>query len=1048
MDSKEYKITLDEIMDLIAVERFQEAAELADRINWTKSVKEVPLLVRISRLYQSVGRFEDALEILLWAYRLNSRSRKIVYGICELYIEIGDLISALDFLGIYRDMAPHAVEVYILRYKILEKEGADPETRIDLLKQLCKHDYSRPEWRYQLAYMYHRGGFSQECVEECDKLITWFGSGPFVIKAMELKMLHAKLTPAQQKIYDAREKISDEIEAYESDDYTVEHSDSSVGEEDFRVKTIDMSKFNTINLQKALAESMRELMEDGNKAESSKERITGEIVRPVEGEEFVSTRELSEQGEEAEEGAEPMEEIPETEAYAEDDDIPEEEAYAEEEEIPEEEYIEEADAEELSDEAPEEEDVYPTMRQDYVPSVEEELEDSTMYLDRDQIKAELRTSRLKAMRNTGEILAGDAAGEKVTKGEAPKGEVFFEDHTSDIVVDTPPAGTNPAYESVPDIAEEMRREPAYRSEAANKAVVAETPSPEETKMEAKTSQEPAVKEPGHSVMDSMLSQGADGQISLAVPEDGQTVERQITGQMNLDDVMGNWEEIKKRKAQERQEKTAQQLRDNTGPIFKRFEQSVQDSTVIDHIDERRRVFTEMYRADDIELRSVEDVDRAEGDRSDKEGLPSSSGTVGSIWDEVDRELEKDRQQEKERQPKVVSVSTGSIPLVDTAATAAESLVLVNPEEEAVVDAGEQEENLEDMKLFADENADSDEEYAHSDTSYIENLLEGDDTGSMTDTGNMSTGEIEAVSRALEGDTGSLAGDTGSLSEDTGSLSGDTGALNGDTAALNDGEYANYDDRDFSVDERALFEDFLYSDKMHIQILDSIDQISLAPYMGNVIVTGDSDTGVLELSMALVKEMQMIDGNFISSRVAKISGKKMNKKRHDLSSIFQQLANGALLVERAADMKPETCELLMQTLESTQDGILVVLMDEKKAIDPILEMYPEMDDYFGARIDITPMNDNVLVELAKDYAYSREYKIDEERGVLALHQRISELQIGEHHVTRKEVCRIVDDAIAHSGKMSVSTYLAILSGKRYDYEDMIILREKDFVRTLR
>ena len=90
-----------------------------------------------------------------------------------------------------------------------------------------------------------------------------------------------------------------------------------------------------------------------------------------------------------------------------------------------------------------------------------------------------------------------------------------------------------------------------------------------------------------------------------------------------------------------------------------------------------------------------------------------------------------------------------------------------------------------------------------------------------------------------------------------------------------------------------------------------------------------------------------------------------------------------------------------------------------------------------------MNDNALVEYAKKYAYSKEYKIDEEKAVLALHARINELRIGEHNVTTKEVETIVDNAITHSQKPHLSTFANIIAGKRYDYDDMIILREKDF-----
>ena len=123
-----------------------------------------------------------------------------------------------------------------------------------------------------------------------------------------------------------------------------------------------------------------------------------------------------------------------------------------------------------------------------------------------------------------------------------------------------------------------------------------------------------------------------------------------------------------------------------------------------------------------------------------------------------------------------------------------------------------------------------------------------------------------------------------------------------------------------------------------------------------------------------------------------------------------------------------------------------MIDEKEAIDRMIEDYPVLSGYFNARIDMPPLTDGALVDYAKSYAYKKEYKIDEERAVLALHQRIDELQIGEHNVTLAEVEQIVDDAIARSGRRPVSSFFEILSGKRYDNkEDMIVLKEKDFQR---
>ncbi len=160
-------------------------------------------------------------------------------------------------------------------------------------------------------------------------------------------------------------------------------------------------------------------------------------------------------------------------------------------------------------------------------------------------------------------------------------------------------------------------------------------------------------------------------------------------------------------------------------------------------------------------------------------------------------------------------------------------------------------------------------------------------------------------------------------------------------------------------------------------------------------------------------------------------------------MFEQLTNGALIIERAGAMTRDTLEGMSRILEGFHEGIIIIMTDRKKEMEKLIDKYDMITGYFNARIDIKPMNDNALVDYAKKYAHTREYKIDEERAVLALHRRINELQIGEHNVTTREIEDIIDEAIERSKRLRISTYVDILVGKRYDYEDMIILREKDF-----
>lgn len=81
--------------------------------------------------------------------------------------------------------------------------------------------------------------------------------------------------------------------------------------------------------------------------------------------------------------------------------------------------------------------------------------------------------------------------------------------------------------------------------------------------------------------------------------------------------------------------------------------------------------------------------------------------------------------------------------------------------------------------------------------------------------------------------------------------------------------------------------------------------------------------------------------------------------------------------------------------------------------------------------------------AKQYAEDMEYSIDE-FGILALHTRIADRQTSDHEVTLSEVRDLVDEAIEYANKKTPKHFMDILLAKRYDEEDMIILREKDFM----
>lgn len=199
-------------------------------------------------------------------------------------------------------------------------------------------------------------------------------------------------------------------------------------------------------------------------------------------------------------------------------------------------------------------------------------------------------------------------------------------------------------------------------------------------------------------------------------------------------------------------------------------------------------------------------------------------------------------------------------------------------------------------------------------------------------------------------------------------------------------------------------------------------------------------GSIKLAKNIIREIQMTDSNF-SGKMAKITGQALNRK--DLQKTFEKLSNGALIVEGAANLKESVIQSMTKLLEQDKQGIIVILEDTKINMNKMLDNYKLLERNFNLRIDVEALDNDSLVLFAKKYAYEKEYTIDE-LGVLALYTRIAELQTSEHSVTTKEVKEIVDEAIYHADKKNMGHFMDVLFGKRYDDDDMIVLREKDFV----
>jgi len=248
------------------------------------------------------------------------------------------------------------------------------------------------------------------------------------------------------------------------------------------------------------------------------------------------------------------------------------------------------------------------------------------------------------------------------------------------------------------------------------------------------------------------------------------------------------------------------------------------------------------------------------------------------------------------------------------------------------------------------------------------------------------------------------------------------------------------ERILSQEEEEMFSSLLHSRKAKKQLLEALDAISLSPSTGNIIISGEEGSGTIELAKNLIKEIQINDSNF-SGKVARITGDILNKK--NISATFSKLHNGALIVERANDLTAETLSKILKALDEQKNGIVVVLEDTPKQVEELVCKNDAITKQFNARICVPQLNNDALVAYAKDYAIEQEYTIDD-LGILALYTRIAEMQTCDYVVNTADVRDLIDEAIHHANKKNLSHFMDVLFGKRYDEEDMIILREKDFI----
>ena len=931
MDKSEYKLRAEEIKDLISRGEYAQAAEIADTIDWRR-VKSVMMLCTISDLYKINRRYEDARDMLLLAYERRPGGRTICYSLCELSIKMEEYVQAIEYYKEFVQVAPKDSGRYILQYKLYEAQDVSLEERISVLEELKKRDY-REKWAYELAYLYHRVGLAARCVEECDELILWFGEGKYVIKAMELKMLHQPLTPEQQEKYDHRfdapgsyipSQNSVQDNGYSGNQgydqgYTQDGSyDQGQGYD--QNYTQDYSQDGNYDQSQGYAQDYPQDgsydQNQGYVQEDNYDQVSGDtqVYDPVQQ----PAQETSAQPEQDD-----------FDIHVKTMDVGQYNTINLQAELA-------AGLREVLGEEPKEDAAKATSDSITRSIVAPMMDSDTESLDYPEI-AEVSEDDLEPETEQiegSEVFFGET-GEIGDLSQVPEVE------TEEILSEEP--ASLKKQDVVPELSE-AEVEP----EAEPKAPVETESKPENPAEEIHEMHEVTVPVEPPKELANVLAQESDGQISLVMPE-AESIEKQITGQMNIEDILAEWERKKKENLEKREEEVRQHVLQQTGAMFTEFEQAVRDG-LLEKL--------EKEKAADADV--VTDTDEVE----ELEPEPADADIVDT--EEVE---------ELEEEPAVAEYEEES----------------ATEEPEAAVDMEVTQEPATEIPEASEESAAEAKEEP----------------------------EEQAVEQAVE-----------EVPEDEQPQTPEPPVVERDKAKV----------RALTREERELYAPFIQSKSAREQLVKAIDNISLAAYTGNVIITGEEGMDTLSLAKNMIREIQATDSNF-SGKVAKISGRALNKK--DAADTLSKLKNGALIICKASEMNDTTVNTLYKALQQENQGIVIILEDTKREIDRFLEKHEKLRESFTARMDVEALSNDTLVAFGRQYAREMEYSIDE-LGVLALHTRIEDMQTIDHVVTVVDVKEIVDEAIAHANKKTLKHFFDVLFAKRYDDEDMIILTEKDFV----
>ena len=1014
MDKYEYKVRLDDIKSLITQRDFAQALEIADSIDWTH-VKSVKTLCMISDLYKINGKIQESYAVLLQAYNFEPEDPKIIYALCELLLRQKQMLPALQLYNEFTRISPRDPSRFVLQYQLYQLQHVSIDERISVLKELERVSF-RDKWVFELARIYEENSRYQECVAECDKLIAK-GKPSYQKKAIQLKQKYSGLTGEQNEIYrqlvtTARRAtapitapIPQEEPAPRDEGAYEQESSAPVRRDTGNEPNMDDMVDRAARITGiAGTEPMSQVPEGESdihvKQLDEKLVSTVDLQREVaDGLKDIMTRETGPIEREAEQRAS-QEKV--RRVFNNGFDLPEEA-----EKTPEEkEQFEQArqKAKVVRERMNVEPQQTESRENRYNPYLAQDNDGQmSMRLD-PEVRVAERAAKEAALRPAHRTFSTEMPENAETEEEATAKLQAYDEDRADRIREAAPNG---------GLSDGMTGNEKLQVALAGQAN--EAPENKQNALEDAGVRDTLVMDP--SAVDAATRTWSAPEVNGAAG--GVKIDKEIeqplhfvepvgkeTDTMNTSEAATENEEDKLSETQEIAALVARQFANDeklaaeraAAEAARKAEEEAARQAEIEAAAKRILAEREKKREAAEEQIKIEAEEKARKAAAEAARKAEIEAAAKRLADEEEARLSAQRLAAEKQIAEKQAAAKAAAEKAEAEKEAAEK---AEAEKEAAEKAEAEKEAADEEPADEQPETDDDKEAAHEKT-------------------------VEAVTEALQG----VPADP----QET--------EIKHDKAEVKPAKHNSEADRirNMTPEQRKMFGPFLHEKNTRAQLLRTIDEISLASYTGNVIITGDEGTGTLDLAKVLLRNEHLTDSNF-SGKVAVTNGAGLSKKGP--AAYFSRLENGGLIVDKAYTMTRETVSALNMELEKEDHGIIVILVGSGAEMDKFYKQYESrLKDLFTTRIDVKTLSTKELINYAQHYANRQDCSIDAE-ALVELESVITSMQSATHHVTVEEVRDIVDEAIGVSEKKTPGHLFDSMKRKRYDSEDRMILHQKDF-----